>query len=498
MEHSWYGKCLAVRRVTQDNAGKRTPGIDGLASLSPKARMTMVRGLKLTDKAVPSRRVWIPKPGSTEQRPLSIPTIYERARQGLVKQALEPEWEAKFEANSYGFRPGRSAHDAIAAIFLSIKRMPKYVLETDVAKCFDQIDQRALCEKLNTSPRFSRQIRAWLKAGVMEGEHFRETPTGAAQGSVISPLLANVALHGMEADLQNAFKPGDRPRLVRYADDLVVLAKDLWVVQAAQEILAQWLQPMGLQLKPNKTRITHTLKPYQGQVGFDFLGFEVRQYRVGKTHSKQGFKTIIKPSKTAQIRHSQHLRAVIKAHQAAPQAALIGRLNPIIRGWANYYSSVCSKVTYSTMDAQVYQKLRAWARHRHPNKNQHWIAHKYWLIGRSEGWVFAAQNTLQPMRLFKHALTPIHRHVKVKGSRSPYDGDWVYWSRRQGQHPMLNTTVAKLLKKQMGKCSYCGLYFFCEDKVEVHHIDGNRSNYRRENLTLLHRHCHDQVHAKCV
>lgn len=499
MMKSWSAKCLAVRRVTQDNRGKKTAGIDGLASLSPKARLILVGCLQLGDKATPSRRVWIPKPGNgSEQRPLSIPIMYDRALQALVKQALEPEWEAKFEPNSFGFRPGRSCRDAIGAIFLAIKQKPKYVLETDVAKCFDKIDQKALCEKLNTSPSLTRQIRAWLKAGVMDKNQFQATPTGAAQGSVISPLLANVALHGMEVDLQKAFRSDQRPMLVRYADDLVALHKDLGVVQASQQFLSEWLSGIGLELKPSKTRITHTLVPHEGQVGFDFLGYEVRQYPVGKTHSKQGFKTFIKPSKEAKLGHSYRIREVVKAHKAASQAALIDRLNPIIRGWANYFSNVCSKSTYSSMDALMYQKLRAWARRRHPNKNQHWIARKYWLVGIGEGWVFASRNNQHPMRLFRHDQTPIKRHIKVQGSRSPYDGDWLYWSRRLGHHPTVTLRVARLLKRQSGRCAHCGLYFFPDNLMEVHHMDSNQNNYKQDNLALIHRHCHDQIHAKCV
>lgn len=498
MIKSWSAKCLAVRRVTQDNQGKKTAGIDGVASLSPKARLTLVGSLQLGDKAPPSRRVWIPKPGSAEQRPLSIPVMYDRALQALVKQALEPEWEAQFEPNSFGFRPGRSCRDAIVAIFLAIKQKPKYVLETDVAQCFERIDHKALCEKLNTSPSLTRQIRAWLKAGVMDGHQFQTTPTGAAQGSVISPLLANVALHGLEVDLRKAFRSAQRPMLVRYADDLVVLHQDLAVVKAGQRFLSEWLSGMGLALKPSKTRITHTLVPYEGRVGFDFLGYEVRQYPKGKTHSKQGFKTIIKPSKEAQIRHSHRIRAVVKAHKAAPQAVLIDRLNPIIRGWANYFSNACSKSTYSSMDNLMYHKLRAWARRRHPNKNRHWIAHKYWLIGTGEGWVFASRNDQHPMRLFQHARTPIKRHIKVQGSRSPYDGDWIYWSCRMGHHPAVTLRVARLLKRQAGQCAHCGLYFFADDLMEVHHMDKNQNNHKQVNLALTHRHCHDQIHAKCV
>ena len=450
MIKSWSAKCLAVRRVTQDNKGKKTAGIDGLASLSPKARLNLVKHLRLGDKATASRRVWIPKPRSSELRPLSIPVMHDRALQALVKQALEPEWEAKFEPNSFGFRPGRSCRDAIGAIFLAIKQKPKYVLETDVAKCFDRIDHKALCQKLNTSPSLTRQIRAWLKAGVVDGYQFQATPTGAAQGSVISPLLANIALHGLEVDLQKAFKNVQRPMLVRYADDLVVLHKDLNVVQAIQGFLSEWLNDMGLELKPSKTRITHTLFPHEGQVGFDFLGYEVRQYLVGKTHSKQGFKTLIKPSKESQMRHYRRIREVVKAYRAAPQATLIDRLNPIIRGWANYFSNVCSKSIYSSMDALMYQILWVWARRRHPNKNRHWIARKYWLIGTGEGWVFSSRNELYSMRLFNHDQTPIKRHIKVQGSRSPYDGDWIYWSSRMGHHPTVTSRVARLLKRQTG------------------------------------------------
>lgn len=498
MMKSWAAKCLAVRRVTQDNRGKRTAGVDGVASVLPTARLTLADSLHLGDKAAPSRRVWIPKPGTEEKRPLSIPVMYDRALQALVKQALEPEWEAKFEKNSFGFRPGRSCHDAIEAIFSNIKQRGKYILETDVTKCFDQIDHDALCEKLNASPSVTRQIRAWLKAGVMDGDLFQATPTGAAQGSVISPLLANVALHGVEKALWRAFRGARRPTLIRYADDLVVIHPTLSVVERSQQVLTKWLSHMGLELKLSKTRITHTLVPHEGQVGFDFLGFNIRQYPVGKTHSKKGFKTIIKPSREAQRRHLRRIGEVVKTYRALPQAALIHRLNPIFRGWANYFSTACSKKIYSRVDHMVYQKLRAWAYRRHPNKNHHWITGKYWLVDIGEGWVFAARQEQCTMRLFKHTQTPVKRHVKVQAGRSPYDGDWVYWSHRLGRYPLTDLTVSKLLKKQDGQCAHCGLYFRSEDLMEVHHLDRDRTNYKQVNLALLHRHCHDQTHAMCV
>lgn len=188
--HSWSAKCLAVRKVTQDNRGKKTAGVDGLKNLSPKARLILVKSLKLGSKAAPTRRVWIPKPDNREEfRPLSIPTIYDRTLQTLVKLALEPEWEAHFEGNMFGFRPGRSAHDAIEAIFLTIRFKPKYVLDADISQCFDRINHKALLSKLNTFPSIRRQIRGWLRAGVIDfsaysnrEKPYSKTSSGAPQG----------------------------------------------------------------------------------------------------------------------------------------------------------------------------------------------------------------------------------------------------------------------------------------------------------------------------
>jgi RNA-directed DNA polymerase len=225
---SWSAKCLAIRKVTQDNQGKRTAGIDGIACLEDTERLLLIGHLSLDAKPSPVRRVWIPKPGSDEQRPLGIPTMYDRALQALVKLALEPEWEARFEPNSYGFRPGRSCHDAIEAIFGSIKQRAKFVLDADIAKCFDRINQEALLDKLQTFPLMRRVMKAWLKAGVLDGDTLFPTEEGTPQGGVISPLLANVALHGLERKIESHF-PSYRwmlkksvawkPNIIRYADD---------------------------------------------------------------------------------------------------------------------------------------------------------------------------------------------------------------------------------------------------------------------------------------
>jgi RNA-directed DNA polymerase len=500
--NSWSAKCIAVRRVTQDNQGKNTAGVDGVKSLTPKQRMNLVGRLKLTNKAKPTRRVEIPKPGTTETRPLGIPTINDRALQALVKLALEPEWEAKFEPNSYGFRPGRSCHDAIQAIFTSIKQKAKYVLDADISKCFDRIDHKALISKIHTYPTLSQVIKTWLKAGYCEGKELFPTNDGTPQGGVISPLLANIALHGMEERVMQyaeTLKGGKRDNrkalsLIRYADDFVIIHEDLNVVKKCQEIIAEWLSDMGLELKPSKTKLTHTFNEIEGNVGFEFLGFHIQQHKVGNYRSANnsngiplGFSTLITPSKAKIKTHLVKITEVIDTHKTTPQAALISKLNPIIRGWSNYYSTVVSKETFGKVDSLTYDKLRAWARKRGKgdiNKD------KYWRTVGDKNWCFSTEDG---MELLTHASTPIVRHTKVKGEASPFDGNWIYWSKRRGEYPETPKRVATLIKKQKGICPHCGLYFSSTDIVEVDHIIptslGGKDTY--ENWQLLHKHCHD-------
>jgi RNA-directed DNA polymerase len=316
--------------------------------------------------------------------------MQDRATQALVKLALEPEWEAKFEPNSYGFRPGRSAHDAIDAIFSGIKQKSKWVLDADISKCFDKINHEALLKKINTFPTLNRLIKAWLKAGVFDNHEWSPTDEGTPQGGVISPLLANIALHGMEeviseiADCLPGRKRDNRRALslIRYADDFVILHPSNLVIEECKVRIIKWLARMGLELKPSKTRVAHTLKPHdKRREGFDFLGFNVRQYKVGRTHSCKstngellGFKTLIKPSDKAIKEHYEEICKIIESHKSAPQEALIKRLNPVIRGWTNYYSTVVSKETFCRLDYLIFHKLQAWAKHRHRNKPGKWIS----------------------------------------------------------------------------------------------------------------------------
>ena len=424
---------------------------------------------------------------------VGIPTQHERARQTLVRQALEPEWEAKLSAHFYGFRPGRSCWDAIAAVFHRIKYRPQYLLKVDISKCFDRINHSALLAKLQAPAGIRRQVRAWLRSGIIEADTFTPTTAGTPQGGTASPLLALIALHGMDEAITQVYP---KARVIAYADDCLVLHPDRSVLDHCQQLLIDWLAGMGLTLNVNKTQISHTLEG--DQPGMDFLGFHIRQYRVGKHQSgkhphgqRLGFKTLITPAKTNIKDHLAELGRIIRAGQNWPQAALIHKLNPKIRGWANYYRTWVCQATFGRLDHLIWEKLRSWARRRHPRKPGGWVYDRYWPRRESRR-VFATPTTRPPQAyLASYRDTASLRYAKVAGNRSPYDGDWVYWSKRQGRYPMVTPRLATLLKRQGGRCTYCGLVFQHVDQLEIDHIDGNRRDSRYANLQALHGHCHD-------
>lgn len=427
-------RLLAVRKVTQDNRGKNTAGVDGVKSVAPGSRLALSRAkyLNLNEKADKIRRVYIPKPGTKEHRPLGIPTIRERAKQALVKFALEPEWEALFEPNSYGFRPGRSCHDAAEAILrgISQSREGKYVFDADIKKCFDRIDHAALIKRLRTWPQLERQIHAWLKAGILDGGSY-PCFLGTPRGEGISPLLCNIALHGVEKHLNewiSGLKLKDSKgrslsrrdkisslTMVRYADDLVILHKHQWVVESAREILNAWLKDLGLELNPNKTRIGHTTNPFQEKVGFDFLGFNFRKYSMRPNHRGKlqlPEKTFIKPSKQSIKDHIGDIRRKLRKCVTAENA--VAKLTPIIRGWCNYYRTVVSTEIFSKLRHILFKQLVLWVQRKHPTRGSNWIRTHYWQRGKTQ-LEFGHMKNGKWVGIKPHNTYRIKRHVKVKG-----------------------------------------------------------------------------------
>jgi RNA-directed DNA polymerase len=521
--NSTEAKMLAVKRVTQDNTGKKTAGVDGVKSLTLKQRLEMVKILNFPTKTQPLRRVWIPKPGKTEKRGLGIPTIKDRCGQALFKLALEPEWEARFEPNSYGFRPGKNAHDAIATIQNCIQKRSKYVIDADIAKCFDKIDHTALLNKIGFTGKYRKQIQYWLEAGVLDEGTFQKTTEGTPQGGVISPLLANIALHGLETHLKHCFKDipvyyatGTKVRparahetlhVIRYADDFVILHDDLQVILRCLEESQKFLANVGLELSKAKTRLTHTLEfsendtvelGFNNVVGFNFLGFTIKQFKSKhRSASNQqkllGYKTLIYPSQASVNKHQEKLHDVVLTKgKNLSQEDLIKTLNPIIRGWASYFGISNANTTghLSKQEYLLYLKLRKWGRRKKKTAGK---AASLWKTSKNSKWAFQAGNQI----LLKHSdySKPIGPggYVKVKADYSPFDENVIYWAQRLQDNPNFNARVKKLLKIQEGKCKWCKFQFLEEDVMEVDHIiprsHGGSDTYT--NLQLLHRHCHD-------
>lgn len=516
---SFSARLMAVRRVTQENKGKRTAGIDGVKSLTPQQRIELAEQLRLDGKSAPLRRVEIPKPGKKENRPLGIPTIEDRAKQALAKLALEPEWEALFEPNSYGFRPGRSCHDAIEAIELSIRKKPKYLIDADLKGCFDNIDHEALIQKLKTFPDMEKQIRAWLKSGVLIGDVFHKTVSGTPQGGVISPLLANIALHGFESYISSEFpvrktrigQPKGKmkeycdARVIRYADDLVIFHEEEEVIKAALEKTKQWMANIGLSLNEQKTKLCHTLEEYEGEKpGFNFLGFHIQSFsrgknRAGKNTNGEPVEMVTKvlPSDKSIKQFQSHLKALLNKGQSQEPPRMIESLNWFIRGWGNYFKSGShSHEVFSKVQHSLYKVYLNWGRKKFSQRGDGYICSRIFFKSKESSWNFGWKEG-DHLYLVEMLYSFEYKHyTKVQGIRSPYDGDWVYWATRRGDHPLTPKDIRFGLKNQKGRCSHCQQLFTIEDYIEVHHIDGNRNNNKRSNKTLVHLYCHDAIHRE--
>lgn len=496
---SFNGRCWAVRRVT-DNAGKQTPGVDGAIWSTPKSKWHAIQRLDSRGyKPLPLRRVYIPK-SNGKMRPLGIPTMRDRAMQALFLLALEPVAETLADKNSYGFRRARCTADAIAQLFnlLSRKGAAQWVLEADIKGCFDHISHAWLEAHI---PVDKAILHKWLKAGYVESRRLFPTQAGTPQGGIISPTLANWALDGLENELTARFGPTqwfDRKNqvsLVRYADDFVITGSSKELLEnEVKPIVERFLAERGLQLSVEKTKITHI------QEGFDFLGQNVRKY---------GRKLLIKPSSKNVKTFLDKVRGIIKGHASAKQEKLIGLLNPVIRGWANYHRHIVASKTFADVDYAIWWTLWRWAKRRHPKKGARWVGKRYFQSIGAENGVFCATYLKPPrkvvqIRLFKASHLRIIRHVKVRWGMNPFDPACdEYYEQRKRARMLVNLAGKPFLRtvwtQQDGICKVCGQLIGEEDMWHIHHAlhrkDGGPD--RPSNRQMLHRNCHRQIHHPC-
>lgn len=498
---SFAGRALAVKRVT-GNTGKRTPGVDGATWSTPEAKTEAILSLKRRGyQPRPLRRVHIPK-SNGKTRPLGIPTMKDRAMQALYLLALEPISETLADRNSYGFRPARCTADAIGQCFLVLSRKTyaEWILEGDIRGCFDNINHDWLLAHVPTD---KAVLRKWLKAGYIERRRLFPTEAGTPQGGIISPTLANMALDGLEAELEAFFGRPDthkakrnKVHLVRYADDFIVtgISKEL-LENEVKPVIERFLAIKGLELSQEKTKITHISE------GFDFLGQNVRKYNG---------KLIIKPSRKNVHAFKDKIRGILNANKATKQVTLIRLLNPVIRGWAHYHRSIVAKETFNAIDSWLWRRLWQWAKRRHPTKGRRWIKEKYFRTIGSRSWVFEAETGVmlkngQPekVRLFKASSVPIRRHTKIQGDANPFDPEMETYFEKLIDLRMQDSlkdrwTLLTLWRKQDGCCPQCRQKITEDTGWHCHHkirkVDGGRDGIT--NLVLLHPNCHRQVHSR--
>lgn len=482
------GRALAVKRITE-NKGKKTAGIDGELWNTPKRKSNGIRKLRKKGYRVnPLRRIYIPK-SNGKKRPLGIPVMKDRAMQALWKLAVDPIAESTSDPNSYGFKEGRSTADAIEQCFICLSRKTSatWILEGDIKGCFDNINHQWLTKNV---PMDKSILSQWLKAGYMENGRTYPTEEGTPQGGIISPVLANIVLDGLERKLETSFPRRAKVHLIRYADDFVITCVSKEILKnEIMPLVKEHIRERGLELSEEKTFVTHINK------GFDFLGQNVRKYND---------KLLIKPAKKKVKNFLNDIRTVVKEYQGAHPIHLIWKLNLKIRGWANFHRHVVSKATFGKVDFEITRALWKWARNRHSNKSRAWIKQRYfYTTEKGRDWCFFGRKDGKKATLMKAMDVRIKRHVKIKGHANPYDPEWeIYFERRRDRKTTESLKgrrrIFKLWQQQNGLCPTCQQNITDETQWHKHHIiwrthGGSDAN---DNLVLLHPNCHRQVHSR--
>ena len=491
LTHSFSAKAIAVKRVTELNTGKKTPGVDKELWDTPtkKADALLNKLNRSGYKAFPLKRVYIPK-SNGKKRPLEIPTMRDRAMQMLYQMALDPVAEEIADNNSYGFRQKRGCTDAIEQCFNSLAKISstQWILEGDIKSCFDKINHDFV---LANTPSDTKMLKEWLKCGLIDKGMYSLTTEGTPQGGIISPTLANLTLDGMEDLLKKNFKPSKpfnpKVNLVRYADDFIITGTTKELLEnEVKPLIISFLKERGLELSAEKTHITHINE------GFDFLGQNIRKYNG---------KLLIKPSKKNIKTFLDKVREMIKSNKTAKQENLIQTLNPMIRGWANYHRYVVSKETFSKVKSEIFKMIWNWCKRRHPNKPKLWIKDRYFIRVKNKDWIFAF-NINQQINM---ADTPIVRHVKIKGNANPYDPQFEEYFEKREFTKMRKSIkgygrLATVWMRQDGKCPICGEIITLESQWHLHHIIPKHlgGTDTLDNLVSLHPNCHRLVHSKKI
>jgi RNA-directed DNA polymerase len=514
---SHQARLLAVRKAAEDSKGAATAGVDGLSSLSDSAKWILANTIRFELKPMPLRRAFIPKPGKNELRPLGIPTIRDRAIQHLIKLALEPAAEALLAPEQFGFRPGRGCWDAAMHIRLRLRK-PTYVLDADISKFFDRISHDAILRAIPGPTCLIKAIRRLLKAGTLEGVELTHSESGTPQGGPISPLLANLVLADLAADIRKEFPIGrvangekiaKAPYTPSYADDFLVIHENVAVLKAVRAFVEQWLSLRGLELHPDKTAIRNTATTADGYRGIRFLGFAFRHHWVGKHQGGgngpkwflwtgpsqealnrvyQKCVEIIDASKRSRKRNGAIKDRALKG-RATPEEVMVIRLNNLIRGWRTYHRPFFAKEAFSKLDHKLFTKIWKRTIRNHPKRKRAWVV-KHW-FNNAKPWRFTvtSSKTGKPVHLKSAAATPIKRHYPVKPEKSWFDGDWAYWAKRAGHYPMLTESAGNSLQHQHGKCPQCKRTIVSEDRVLLVTLQ----QVRGPRIAVMHRNCADAL-----